>query len=90
MDLSTFELHLEPFGNGELPQVRVLIDGRDLIELVQLIELPWARAEGREEIAGGYSGLTPEQWRHLPEQYEDGRAAGLCWARSVPLQSPAI
>ena len=91
MELSTFELRLEPFGNGEFLQVRVVIDGRDLVEHVKVLELPWARAEEHEDIAGGYSGLSPEQWRNLPEQYGDGRVAVLgcecgevgCWPLRV-------
>jgi hypothetical protein len=91
MNLNTFQLRLTPFGSTEFSQVRVLIDGDDLIDLVRAVELPWARAEGHETLAGGYSGLAPDQWRELPEQYEDGRAAVLacdcgevgCWPLRV-------
>lgn len=43
-------------GYGEL---RVLVDGRDLAELVRPVELPHADAEGSATIAGAYAGLAP-------------------------------
>lgn len=38
--------------------VAISIDGHDLIELVRAYELPYARSEGHENIAGGYAYLT--------------------------------
>jgi hypothetical protein len=66
--------------------VHVLIDGHDLVDLVRTVELPLARAEEHEDIAGAYAGLEPGAWADPPEQYE-GRAAVLgcecgetgCW-----------
>jgi hypothetical protein len=42
-------------------EVRLLVDGRDLAELVREVELPHARAEGAPSIAGAYAGLAPSQ-----------------------------
>jgi hypothetical protein len=59
----------------------VFIDGRDLVDLVRPIELPFAAAEGHPDIAGGYDGLLVRDWLELPEQYgDDGRAAVLACA----------
>jgi hypothetical protein len=51
--------------------VRIFIDGRDLVDLVRPIELPFTRAEGHPEIAGNYDGLPPRDWVDLPERYDD-------------------
>jgi hypothetical protein len=52
-------LELRPVATGRRNRftVQILIDGRDLIDLVRAIELPFATAEGHPDIAGGYSGL---------------------------------
>lgn len=45
---------------GHRPQtyeLRVLVDGVDLGELIRPIELPFASAEGNPELAGRYAGL---------------------------------
>ena len=42
-----------------LAEVRIVIDGRDLIEVVKEHEAPYAEAEGSPSIAGRYSGLSP-------------------------------
>jgi hypothetical protein len=47
-----------PTGGAE---VRLLVDDRDLAELVREVELPHARAEGAPGIAGAYAGLAPSQ-----------------------------
>jgi len=43
--------------------VRVLVDERDLAELVREVELPHARAEGAPGIAGAYAGLAPSWFK---------------------------
>ena len=48
-------------GPGSEPELRVLIDEVDLIELVRRVELPDAEREGHPDIAGGYAGLAA--WR---------------------------
>ena len=42
---------------GEDSGVHVIINGRDLIEILRDIELPFATREGHPRIAGAYSGL---------------------------------
>lgn len=46
-----------PKGKGV--RARIIINGRDLIEMIHEIELPFAEREGNPSIAGGYSGLLP-------------------------------
>lgn len=43
---------LDPYG-----EVRVIVDGRELAELVRPVEHPHAEAEGSPTIAGAYAGL---------------------------------
>lgn len=85
--MNSIELRLLPAGGRGDRVVHVFVDGRDLLELVRRVELPQAAADGQPGIAGTYQGLDPEEWRELPEQYGDGRAAVLgcecgvvgCW-----------
>lgn len=53
--------------------VRILIDGRDLIERVKELETPFALAEDNPHLAGAYSGMAPEEWRLRSEADADGR-----------------
>jgi hypothetical protein len=73
-------LKVERRSDGDLPEVRVLIDGRDLIELAREVEAHWAAADGQPGIAGEYSGLWPAAWRDLPEHDGKGRSAVLACA----------
>jgi hypothetical protein len=60
MDEVTFEL--APAGGeyaDELSQIRITVNGTELTELVKEAELPSARADGEEELAGTYVGLVP-------------------------------
>ena len=45
--------------SDELKQIKIQVNGTELPELVREIELPGARAEGDEELAGNYVGLVP-------------------------------
>jgi hypothetical protein len=56
--------------------VRVLINGRDLSDIVREIELPFALKEDSAEIAGAYSGLPPEI-AFLPSRHFFGEADAL-------------
>lgn len=90
--MNTIAFEIRP-RDGFVPEVRVLIDGKDLIEALKLHEAPFALAEGHPGIAGGYSGLMPEEWKTLPEAYSDGRVAVMgcecgevsCWAIRVAI-----
>jgi hypothetical protein len=60
MDEVTFEL--APAGGeyaDELSQIRIRVNGTEFTELVKQAELPAARADGEEELAGTYVGLVP-------------------------------
>jgi hypothetical protein len=85
--VNVLELRLDTSDHAFGPEVRVLIDGRDLIELAREAEAASAEADDQPELAGGYRGLRPAWWRKLPEQDGDGRAVVLgcecgqpgCW-----------
>ena len=60
MDQVTFEL--APAGgdySDELSQILIKVNGTDFPELVKVAELPSARADDEEELAGTYVGLVP-------------------------------
>lgn len=84
-----FRVRARPDGDGL--ELRVRIDGRDLVDLAREVEAPWAAADGQPEIAGGYSGLWPSAWRDLPGQDGTGGPAVLacecgdvgCWPLHV-------
>jgi hypothetical protein len=84
-------LRIQDRSEGEGQEVRVLIDGRDLVDIVRDAEARWAKQDGQPQLAGSYSGLWPELWDALPEQYGDGSAAVLgcecgepgCWPLRV-------
>jgi hypothetical protein len=60
MDEVSFEV--APAGeefSDELKQIKIEVNGSELPELVREVELPGARAEGDEELAGHYVGLVP-------------------------------
>jgi hypothetical protein len=50
-----------PAGPSDRRALRILVDGRDLAEIVGDHERPYADAEGHPNIAGGYAGLDPRQ-----------------------------
>jgi hypothetical protein len=68
-------------------EVRIRVDGRDLVDVVREIELPQATADGQPQIAGTYRGLAAWQWEGFPDVSGDGHAALLgcecgevgCW-----------
>lgn len=50
----------------QFKSVTIQINGKDIIELLKTYELPLAKRDGSENIAGCYSGLTPDELhRHL-------------------------
>ena len=60
MDEVTFEL--APAGGEyahDLTQIRIRVNGTDLVELVRRAELPSAEADDEPELAGTYVGIVP-------------------------------
>ena len=49
------------FDNKNINVIRYIINGKDFIELVKKVELPFAKAEKHLIIAGGYEGLRMEE-----------------------------
>jgi hypothetical protein len=51
-----------PYAEGERGGgLRILVNGCDLADLARDVELPFARREDAESIAGAYSGLPPNR-----------------------------
>jgi hypothetical protein len=75
--MNRLDLRIQRSQELDAEVVRILVDGRDLVDLVRPIELPFASAEGHPEIAGSYDGLLPRDWVDLPEQYDDDDRAAL-------------
>jgi hypothetical protein len=75
----TFEL--APAGgdyDDELTQIKITVNGTDLVELARQAELPSAQADGEEELAGTYVGLVPGYIRmDLAGQFLGGTGATL-------------
>ena len=65
-------------------EVRVVIDGRDLVDLLKEHEAPFAAAEGSPSIAGAYSGLL--------DLIEGGMTGHCLCCQSVPSDTsmPAV
>ena len=60
------ESHLE-IGNRDDPTdgivgaVSISINGRDLVQIVREMKLPFAARDGKPDLAGGYVGLSPSE-----------------------------
>src|SRR5688572_13051922 len=79
---------------------RILINNIDLIDLLKEYELPLAKKEGKETIAGAYDGLNPDTLRRYlvnPDWYDkddNGKVSVLgcdclvedCWPMKVKIQ----
>jgi hypothetical protein len=48
-------------GDGIVDAVVVLINGRNLVDVLREVELPFATREGKPDLAGDYAGLPPEE-----------------------------
>jgi hypothetical protein len=79
MDQVTFEL--APAGGNysdELSQIEIKVNGTALPELARGAELPMARADDEEELAGTYVGLVPGYIRiDLASQFLGGSGTAL-------------
>jgi len=86
MSLDIIKLHLKTPPEADSEIVGVIIDGRDLVDRLKELEIPFALAEENPRLAGEYLGLAPEEWR-IRKPYQDGRSAVLgcecgivdCW-----------
>jgi hypothetical protein len=45
---------------GPVDRVDILVNDRNLLDVLRETELPFAVREGKPELAGGYAGLPPE------------------------------
>ncbi len=79
MDEVSFEL--APAGGNYadgLRQIRIEVNGTDLVDLVRQAELPSAQADDEEELAGTYVGLVPGYVRmDVASQFLGGAATSL-------------
>ena len=58
--MNTFQIQIQESiseGGTKYDEVRLFIDGRDLIDMLKEFERPFAEREGSPDIAGAYSGL---------------------------------
>jgi hypothetical protein len=98
MDKLEFKIQNKQIGDFKFKTVSIFVNGQDLIERLKNYEMPFAKKEGSEIIAGGYDGLTPETiYKYLtnPEDMdkdENGKisllgcaACGLedCWPMKI-------
>jgi len=97
MDKLEFKIQNKENNNYQFNSVTILINGQDLIDLLKAYELPFAKKEGSENIAGGYDGLTPKILiKHLinPDEFdtdENGKVSILececgcdgCWPMKI-------
>lgn len=60
MDKLEFKIQDHQNDNYQFKSVTILVNGQDLVDLLKVYELPFAKKEGSENIAGAYDGLPPE------------------------------
>ncbi|GHF82059.1 hypothetical protein [Deinococcus ficus] len=72
--LHHLELRWRDHGTDEEPDVQILVDGRDFIDIVREWELDIARAAGEPTLAGEYGGIPKHfagnlarAWLNVPE-----------------------
>lgn len=73
MDKLEFKIQDRENDNYQFKTVTIFVNGKDLIDLLKAYELPFAKKEGSENIAGGYAGLAPETLhKHLnnPDEFD--------------------
>jgi hypothetical protein len=46
--------------DGTVDAVNVFVNGRNLVDILREVELPFAAREGKPDLAGSYVGLPPE------------------------------
>lgn len=71
MDTIEFKFKDSIIDYNRIKTVIILINGLDIIEKLKIYELPLAKKENAEQIAGGYDGLTPDElYTYLIDQNE--------------------
>ena len=73
MMLNVIEFRRQGGAEPDSEIVRVLIDGRDLIDRVKAVEKPLALDEDNPHLAGAYLGMAREDWQIRSEPDADGR-----------------
>lgn len=59
-----------PYRDGERQSgIQIRINGRDLVDLVRIVEHPFADREGAPSIAGAYAGLPPDESTCPPSRH---------------------
>lgn len=58
VDVVEFRLEREELGAGTFPVINLVVNGARLQEIVRRVELPFAKAEGKPDLAGRYAGLA--------------------------------
>jgi hypothetical protein len=60
MDKLEFTIENKSNDDNSYRIANILINGSNLIDMLKVYEIPFAKNEGSESIAGGYEGLLPE------------------------------
>lgn len=63
MDSLRLELAPERFGSRVTQTVSIVINETPLVDLARVVEAPFAKAEGKPDLAGDYSPLLLEDFR---------------------------
>jgi hypothetical protein len=59
---------------GQVTETLIYVNGRNLIDILREVEMPFALKEGHPDIAGGYMGLPPNEV-FLPSKHLLGEPA---------------
>lgn len=62
MDILEFKIEEKESDGEKIPAVNIFINDKSLIEMLKEYELPFATKEGHPDIAGGYAGMTPDDF----------------------------
>ncbi len=79
MDTIRFQIGKAKDPDRNRTPVDIFVNGRNLLELVREVELPFATEEGHPETAGDYDGLPPE-YVFLPSRHFLDKPNGIFWS----------
>jgi hypothetical protein len=92
MDIIRLSINPTDINDDWMPEiVDIFINGRNIIDIVREVELPFAEMEGYSRLAGKYMGLQPDELIS-PYQFSNGKIAILqcdgfddigCWPLCV-------